>query len=221
VSEKFDTKLFFFIDTLYLVTVLGSFVLSPLVVVALSSIFMPFYLILTKRARLIPHIAAAFIMAGLWVSIAHGKYYYTVIAMPFGLTVFPFFAWSIGLMGICVFSEYIPGSARTNYILTSTLYVFMLLFFEMIAYHVLNIKNAGTSGYPGLPGLDCIHVPRWMQVCYISMGPIYLLICYGLNRVASRNIKSAFVSTLKSFYTFISSCFSDTNSSAQDEAFRQ
>jgi hypothetical protein len=48
--------------------------------------------------------------------------------------------------------------------------------------------SRATFGYPGLPLCDCIHAPRWVQVTYLSMGPIYFGLAewLGLNRRAQQ-----------------------------------
>ncbi|MBM3162015.1 MAG: hypothetical protein FJZ79_01510 [Chlorobi bacterium] len=155
---------------------------ADLVMVAVYILLYP-YLFLTSRRRAINHLLAASLVAGCWYFIAKGQYGYNRdMLLVGGYTIYPLFAWAVGLFGVYLMYSYwvrlIPGRTMAVKMLFFALLYWALLFgSEILAYHYFHFRNIATAGYSGLPGLDCIHVPGWMKAAYLLNGPLHFLIC--------------------------------------------
>ncbi|PIP87124.1 hypothetical protein COW81_01750 [Candidatus Campbellbacteria bacterium CG22_combo_CG10-13_8_21_14_all_36_13] len=106
------------------------------------------------------------------------EYIYTGVNMTIGtINVFPLVSWTGGLVFIREIYEMINIKYKIIYF--SFLYLGLILFVEYVGYHILGIQL--DSNYPGLWGLDVLHVPWFQQIFYITAGPIYLLVTDYLN----------------------------------------
>jgi hypothetical protein len=148
------------------------------------------YLILTKRKKDIAYLFISSVIAIIWTIFAKNNYGYDRdMIYIFGLSAFPLFAWSTGLAAIYLLYHDIDQIFMKNngclkrFLLFTVLYFFFIIVLETIAYHVFGIRNVATEIYPGLPICNCIHAPRWMQISYFLIGPIYFAISrfYKLN----------------------------------------
>jgi len=141
------------------------------------------YLIVTGRRHALIHLIAASLVACCWFFIAREQYGYNrEMLLMGGYTVYPLFAWAVGLFGVyLMFSYFVRLFANRSLAIKFLLFVlfyWMLLFgSEILAYHFFCFRNIATANYEGLPGLDCIHVPDWMKVAYLMNGPLYYVIC--------------------------------------------
>lgn len=141
------------------------------------------YLYLTSRRQAFRHLLAASLVACCWYFIAKGQYGYNrEMVLIGGYTVYPLFAWAVGLFGVyLMYSYWIKMLSVRQLALRLVFFVllyWMLLFgSEILAYHYFHFRNIATARYTGLPVLDCIHVPGWMKVAYLLNGPLYFLIC--------------------------------------------
>jgi hypothetical protein len=144
------------------------------------------YLILTRRKILFYNFMVSTAMACVWVFIAKNEYRYNhnflVVA---NLNLFPLFAWAVGLSAVFViFSHYGKLWSGKRLVWQTLMYgafYWPLLFgIETIGFHKFNIQRIDAAAYQGLPVLDCIHTPRWMQAAYLSMGPLFFLVCSAL-----------------------------------------
>lgn len=141
------------------------------------------YLYLTSRSAAIKHLLVASLLASCWFFIAKGQYGYNrEMLLIGGYTVYPLFAWAVGLFGVYLMYSYwvkllpvLPVAVR--FLFFVVLYWAMLFGSEILAYNYFHFRNIATAGYEGLPVFDCIHVPGWMQAAYLINGPIYFLIC--------------------------------------------
>lgn len=144
---------------------------------------LPFYLILTKRKVGIKQLLVSFLVALGWMLFSNSQYGYNLdIASLAGINLYPLFAWSTGLFAVYLvyshWEETLKNKTHLNkFLLFTLIYVFLLITVETLAYHVFGIVNLTTGTYPGLPICDCIHAPRWMQISYFLLGPIYFTIC--------------------------------------------
>ena len=143
-------------------------------------LFLVPYLIFTKRFNSIVYISISLIVSLIWMLFANDLYKYEGYNINIlGLNSYPLIAWTLGLFGMYIlFKQHEPSKKFIkNLVLFSISYTIVLLFLETVAYHIFEIRNAATAGYPGLPLCNCLHAPPWMQISYIMMGPIYFLIC--------------------------------------------
>jgi len=141
------------------------------------------YLFLTVRKSAIYHLLISSVIALIWIFIAKDQYGYNLGTLNvLGIHLLPLFTAAAGLFAVYLLYshwEYILGrqSFFKKMLLFVAFYWTILISFETIVYHVFNIKNLSTVMYAGLPICDCIHAPRWMQISYLSLGPIYFSIC--------------------------------------------
>ncbi len=141
------------------------------------------YLYLTSRRQAIRHLLAASLVACCWFFIAKGQYGYNrEMLLIGGYTVYPLFAWATGLFGVyLMYSCWVrifPNRTLTGKLIFFVVLYWSLLFgSEIVACHYFHFRNIATANYAGLPLIDCIHVPGWMQAAYLLNGPIYFLIC--------------------------------------------
>jgi len=138
------------------------------------------YLILTNRKKLISHLLIATGIAFIWTLISKDMYNYNH-------NMFTFIGWTCGLFGVYLLfthiNQLIPKQKLIKKLLVFIVFYWALLLIgETLAYHILNIKDLATASFTGLPICDCIHAPRWMQIAYFLMGPLYFGICliFGL-----------------------------------------
>lgn len=128
--------------------------------------------------------AVATLVAFLWMLIGADQYRYSWQTTIGGITLFPFFAWSLGLTGIYAVHFYL--FRRRSFWASAALFCLLfwigLLGFETIAYHALGLRNQGGIGHPGLPLCDCIHAPVWMQTIYLLLGPVFYALLTLWNR---------------------------------------
>ena len=142
------------------------------------------YLILTKRKKDIVYLLMSSLLAIVWTVLARNNYGYNrEMIHIFGLSAFPLFAWATGLAALYLVYHDIEQIFMKNngwlkrFVLFTILYFLFIIVLETIAYHVFDIRNVATEIYPGLPICDCIHAPKWMQLSYFLIGPIYFIIC--------------------------------------------
>jgi hypothetical protein len=141
------------------------------------------YLFLTKRKYAMYHLLVSSAVAIIWISIANDQYGYNQEMITFiGINLYPLFAWTVGLFGhYMIYSNL--GYVNRNQSLFKKFLLYLVFYFpvliavETIAYHLLNIENIATAAYTGLPFCDCIHAPRWMQISYLFIGPVFFGIC--------------------------------------------
>lgn len=157
--------------------------LKPDSVLIFTFIMLIPYLIITRRKNALVHLFISLIIAVIWTFIAKDFYHYNIDMITVkGLNLYPVFAWSLGLLGIyMIYSHWehiLKKKTLIRKVLLFILFYFpMLIFVETIAYHLFNIKDIATAGFPGLPLCDCLHAPTWMQISYFFMGPFYLMVC--------------------------------------------
>ena len=155
------------------------------VVIAAYFLLIP-YLVLTQRSSLLYHLLAASIVAITWMLIAKKQYGYNHEFLTlFGINLYPLFAWAVGLFLIYVLYSHYEHILKEEgflkqFLLFIAFYIPLLIAVEAIAYHVFNIHNVAAAAFPGLPICNCLHAPRWVQLAYFAMGPIFFLLCYFL-----------------------------------------
>ncbi len=141
------------------------------------------YLILSKDKMNLINFAIATFVSIIWILIANDEYGYNrKTILIFGYNSFPFFAWAAGLFASYLFYSAIEKRIKSNDILKKTLLYLAifwpsLIFSEAVGYHYFGIHNIQTAEYRGIPILDCIHAPLWMQISYFLLGPIYYTLC--------------------------------------------
>ncbi|NTV98174.1 MAG: hypothetical protein HGA70_03315 [Chlorobiaceae bacterium] len=141
------------------------------------------YLCLTNRRHAIFHLLVASVLACIYIFIAHGQYGYNrELLVISGYSIYPLFAWAVGLFGVyLMYAHWVPAFRRMVFlkkiVFFSAIYWTLLFVSEILAYHFFNFRNIATSAYSGLPLLNCIHVPDWMKAFYLLNGPAYFLVC--------------------------------------------
>ena len=141
------------------------------------------YLIITQRIILFYHLIVSSAVAIIWMLIAKNQYGYNRDFLTiFGINLYPLFCWAAGLLIVyIIYSHYEHILKEQGYLKQLTLFIAfywpLLIAAETIAYHVFNIHNLTNASYAGLPICDCIHAPRWTQIAYFAIGPIFFTIC--------------------------------------------
>lgn len=141
-------------------------------------------LIVSDNKQWLPHLGLAMGISLVWNVIAVNEYGYNQAFYSIGpISIFPLFAWTIGLFLIHII--YTAVSTRLSFegflkqlLLYIALYWPILLTAETIGYYTFNIRNEAAAQYAGLPFCDCLHAPTWMQASYLLIGPIYFFLIY-------------------------------------------
>ncbi|MBU0499214.1 MAG: hypothetical protein KJ558_09760 [Gammaproteobacteria bacterium] len=150
------------------------------VMVMLTLIAIPYFRAQGKR-HLFPHFLIALGMASAWAWVAGDLYRYKESTLLLGhLNLYPVLFWVFGLfINMTLYDDLMRWLHRhpiwVHLAIFSLMFWAGLLFVEIMAYHVFGVHNLATLGYPGLPGCDCIHGPRWMQTSYLASGPLYFI----------------------------------------------
>lgn len=149
-----------------------------------------YFYILRFKLKSIKYLGLSTLIAIIWVAIVKDYYIYTSdMVTLFGLDVYPMLAWALGLLGLRELYEYIrPKNTTKSIIIIITIaYIALLITLETISYHILGFKNSNLDTYPGLPICDCIHVPLFMQIYYILIGPVYYLLTLILDKFIKKD----------------------------------
>ena len=133
------------------------------------------YMMLTRRTIAVAHLILATFFAVIWVHYAKDYYGYKFdYHRLFGMNLLPLMAWTLALFGLGEVYNYLGlTKKRYKFLLFIPVFWFLLILFETVAYHILEIRNTTTGSFVGLPYCNCIHAPTWMKVVYFSMGPSY------------------------------------------------
>ncbi|MCX6220710.1 MAG: hypothetical protein NTZ69_06950 [Bacteroidia bacterium] len=144
-----------------------------------SWLFIFVYLLQKHRIEAFLHLLLATLMASIWVHFAKDYYGYKFDYLTiFGMNTLPLMAWTLTLLGFGEVCNQLPFKRKIfRFLIFVPVFWVLLILFETVAYHVLEIRNTMTSNFIGLPYCDCIHAPVWMQVVYFAMSPVY----YGLS----------------------------------------
>ena len=168
--------------------------LRPDIFVLITTVIILTALILFEKKHWLPHFGIAMETSTVWNLISASQYGYNQEFFSIGsVSIFPLFAWTIGLFLIYLIynalykrgisSRFSFKGFPQQFLLYIALYWPILLAAETIGYHAFNIKNGAAAQYPGLPFCNCLHAPLWMQIAYLALGPIYfLLIHFTLDR---------------------------------------
>ena len=123
------------------------------------------------KERIGQELIIALLISLVWTS--YYFYEYTTINLFLGrINLFTFVSFTFGLVLLREVYERLKGKNR--FIRISLMYLVALLFVEYVSYNFLGIRL--NSNFPGLLGLDLIHIPLLPQIFYLTIGPVYLLI---------------------------------------------
>lgn len=183
-SQKHEYNHWFLLDfVLILIALTGlAFVRGDILTIGLF-VFLPIYFFLTQRTYMIGYLVIASAISILWQSIAGAQYGYNHDMIKiFYFDAYPLFAWAIGLTSLYTLYLHVEKyfkiqSPIFRFFIFFIIYWGLLLPAENIAYHQLNIQNIATTGYPPLPFCNCLHVPIWMQIWYLTAGLGYFVLC--------------------------------------------
>jgi CDP-diglyceride synthetase len=189
-TPKFNKNVYF--DILFFVVVIiliGLFNYDYVMLLVLLVIYP--YLKLTGRLRFFIDFGTAIFLSVIWAYIAAEHYEYSLNGLKIGIfNLYPVFFWTYGLFILKLFYSGIQHLFKSRNLILKML-IFSSLFWtglivvEFVVYHVFNVKNLATSGNPGLPFIDALHAPAWMQIAYFMMGPVYFI----LTGLAERKIR--------------------------------
>jgi hypothetical protein len=158
-------------------------IITQCVVIFLSVAFLLIHFLSDKKKW--REIVLAAIITALWVGFS-GVYAYRETNIAFlGFNLFPFFAWTAGLVLLKAFYDRL---GKLKYLKAVVLYVVALLAVEYLGYNYFGVKLA--SNYPGLFGLELMHAPWYSQLYYLIIGPFYLLILILLDKEKASKKKS-------------------------------
>jgi hypothetical protein len=159
-------------------------------VLLISWPFIFVYFLLMGRIKSIAHLLLATLMAVIWVQFAKEYYGYKYDYLRiFGMNTLPLMAWTLTLLGLGEICNFLRFKKRVyKFLFFVPSFWFLLILFETVAYHVLEIRNTMTGNYVGLPFCNCLHAPTWMKFVYFSMGPLF----YGLSQLADRYLDHRF-----------------------------
>ncbi len=174
-------KLFFADAVVIILALLFLKFFRPDYIVIVAYFFAILYLIFTKRKSQIYCLAVASAVALIWMLIARNEYgYNSNFLTVLGINLFPLFAWALGLFALYIVYSHCERFLKERgftrkLLLFIALYWPILIIIETIGYRFFNIHNLSAATYQGLPILGCIHAPRWMQIVYFAMGPIFFV----------------------------------------------
>ncbi len=165
-------------------------------VLLISWPFIFIYFLLMRRIKALAHLLLATLMAVIWVQFAKEYYGYKYDYIKiFGMNTLPLMAWTLTLLGLGEVCNHLKFKRKIlNFLIFVPSFWFLLILFETVAYHILEIRNTMTGSYIGLPFCNCLHAPTWMKMVYFAMGPVY----YGLTKLADFFMKNRFPELLKS-----------------------
>jgi hypothetical protein len=151
-------------------------IIAQYIIVIASITFLVAYPLRGKKRW--QEVALAVAVSAAWVGFS-GIYTYrdTNIAV-LGFNLFPFFAWTAGLVLLKAVYDKL-GSYK--YLKSTLFYLSALLICEFVGYNLLGVQLS--SNYPGLFGLSLMHAPWHSQLYYIFIGPIYLLALHLLGLI--------------------------------------
>ncbi len=159
---------------------LGVFHRGAKVLIAYSLVWLA--IVVLRKQDYAAAMLLATIMGIIWVYLGRDLYMYANEALVLGgLNFFTLVAFAIGLLGVYIIYCQFLAKLRfkrycSRFFLYLGIYLTLLIFFEWVGYHVFDIKNEAAAVYPGLPFFDCLHGPPFMQIAYLSFGPIFFLL---------------------------------------------
>jgi hypothetical protein len=145
-----------------------------------------FYLITTNKLDYFLGLCLAFCVSLIWNLLAGSQYYYNLNFTKFlGTNIYTLVAWTIGLFALLIIYNLFIKKIKlkgflSNFLVVFLVYSIILILLETIFYHNFNVHNLRAAIYPGLPICNCLHAPRWMQISYFLIGPIYFTFYYLL-----------------------------------------
>ncbi len=103
--------------------------------------------------------------------------------------LFPLVAWPFGLTMLYHLVEYGADALGVRSTLAKILtgyllYVPFLVSLEYYGYHYSNMQLE--SQYPGLPFIDCMHIPTTLKIVYFANGLVFLIILFSIRTVQKR-----------------------------------
>lgn len=158
-------------------------------VLLISWPFIFVYFLLMRRIKALSHLLLATLMAVIWVQFAKEYYGYKYDYLKIvGMNTLPLMAWTLTLLGLGEVCNHLKFKRKIlNFLIFVPSFWFLLILFETVAYHILEIRNTMTGNYIGLPFCNCLHAPTWMKMVYFAMGPVY----YGLSHLTDTILDSA------------------------------
>lgn len=145
--------------------------------VILGSLFLMLYWYQTRKKDINKQLALAAAISLLWVS-QSGLYGYRLINYTFlDINMFAFVAWTAGLVIVKEWYESINWK-KYKFLKFSLMYMVAMIAVEYIGYNWMGIKLE--TNYPGIFGIEAMHMPLFGQIYYLLIGPAYIKICEAL-----------------------------------------
>ncbi len=131
----------------------------------------------------------AVLISFVWVYLASDHYLYdNVQASFYGINLYPFFAWTLGLVfSLMLYERFFKRKTLFfDFIFYFCFYCLLLILAEALFYHVFGVVNLAALNYSGLPICNCLHAVWWMKVVYFSMGPIYFFSVRSFEKISTK-----------------------------------
>lgn len=87
-----------------------------------------------------------------------------------GLNLFAFFAWTTGLVLVKKIYDFFKFKGKYWFFII--FYIASMISLEYIGYNLWNIKL--TTHYPGIFGIEAMHMPWWCKTYYLTVGLIFV-----------------------------------------------
>lgn len=163
-------------------------VFNPFLVLIIGFLGIIPYLLLTDRKQYIKYFAISIMFGIVWSYLSRGLYTYSQGFPQIGqIDLYLLFAWSSGLFAYLILFKNIKKIQNykfaIKFIIFTIIYYLFLLFVETVAYHVFGIHNELAKNYEPIKFCNCIHGPRWVQISYFIIGPLYFVVCTVLDKI--------------------------------------
>jgi hypothetical protein len=170
-------NLFFYSGIALIILTMGlSFFLDIKIAMIIGASLGLAFFYLAYKEEIGQELIIAFLIALFWTS--YYVYQYTTNNIMIGrINLFPLVLWTAGLVFI---REIYERLRKPNKFLKITvIYIISMFLAEYIGYYLLNIRL--NSNFHDLLNLGIMHAPMFMQIFYLTIGPIYIIITDYLN----------------------------------------
>lgn len=139
-------------------------------------------IIVLRKKEYAAALSLSTVLGIIWVYIGRNLYLYKNEALVVGgINMFTLASFALGLLGVyIIYRQFLAKLRYRKYyrqiILYIGIYWTLLISFEWAGYHIFDIKNEAAAAYPGLLFFNCLHAPPFMQIAYLSFGPVFFLL---------------------------------------------
>lgn len=139
-----------------------------------GSIALMLYWYNTRKKDITKQLLLAAVISLIWVT-QSGLYGYRESNYVFlGVNVFAFVCWTAGLVIVKEWYESLNWK-KNKFLYVTILYMVAMVAVEYIGYNWMGIKLQ--TNYPGIFGIEAMHMPAFGQFYYLIAGPAFIKIC--------------------------------------------